>query len=80
MVDLFDVLHPEIIRGKQVVVTLAAGPGMISPDETHRQGQSRTFPAAGISSQSLYGMIVGTSPPSAPSARPVVAEAKSDER
>ena len=28
----------------------------------------------------FYGTIVGTSPPSAPSARPVVAEVKSDER
>ena len=80
-IDLFDVLHPEVIRRKQVVATLAAGPRMTSPDESHgRQGQSQTFPGAGISLQSFYGMIVGTSPPSAPNARPVVAEAKSDER
>jgi hypothetical protein len=31
-IDLFDVLHPEVIRRKQVVATLAAGPRMTSLD------------------------------------------------
>ena len=80
-IDPSDVLHPAAIRRNQVVATLAAGPGMTSPDESHgKQGQSQTFPGARISLQSFYGMIVGTSPPSAPNARPVVAEAKSDEK
>jgi hypothetical protein len=36
----------EVIRRKQVVATLAAGPRMTSPDESHgRQGKSQPSPA-----------------------------------